>query len=97
MTECPECHHDIDRHEFDEPCWECFYVWDGSDGPNETHFCKLRPSDIARALLAAEPTEAMLDAAADAINAVDIGQMSHRDIRLAFARAALKAAREARA
>ena len=48
---CPECGHDIDYHTFTEPCWGCFYAWNGSD---KTDFCKLRPSDIARALLAAE-------------------------------------------
>lgn len=50
---CPDCDHDIDRHELDEPCWECFYEWDVSDEP---HFCRLRPSDIARAFRA-EPSE----------------------------------------
>ena len=47
----------------------------------------------ALAPVAQEPTEAEVEAAADAINAVDIGQMSHREIRLAFARAALIAGR----
>lgn len=40
----------------------------------------------------ADIPDEVVEAAADAINAVDIGQMGHREIRLAFARAALAAA-----
>lgn len=48
---CPECGHDIDYHEFNEPCWGSFYLAGYCD-------CENNPSDIARALLTAEPTEA---------------------------------------
>lgn len=41
------------------------------------------------------PTEKQIEAAADAIQAFDIGNLSHRDIALGMARAALLAAKEA--
>lgn len=60
---------------------------------------RITREDVERVLCDTdEPTgaEVEVEAAADAINAVDIGQMSHREIRLAFARAALRAAAKAR-
>lgn len=85
---CPECGHDIDYHELDKPCW-VFYLAGYCD-------CDLDPSDIARALLTAEPTEAMLDAASEALESelADVG-LTWTAARHA-ARAAIRAAREAK-
>lgn len=63
---CPECGHSIDSTYayFDEQGlqeWNC----DGGDCD-----CHLAPSDIARALLTAEPTEAEVEAAAKAAEAL---------------------------
>lgn len=91
-TRCPECHHDINWHgyEFDFDRYMCGGTYGDCN-------CDLSPSDIARALLTAEPTEAMLDAASEALESelADVG-LTWTAARHA-ARAAIRAAREARA
>lgn len=96
---CPDCGHDINLHvfEFDFERYFC----GGTYGDCE---CRLGPSDIARALLTAEPTEAEVEAMADFLYPrpflfVMHGQTPEEaaSARLDHARAALQAAREARA
>ena len=54
-TRCPECRHDINWHgyEFDFDRYMCGGTYGDCN-------CDLSPSDIARALLAAEPTDAQV-------------------------------------
>ena len=90
---CHECRHDIDYHALSFPrgC---------EDG--EGCRCSLVPSDIARALLTAEPTEAGVEAAAQelhhfhGINAWHILTEPSRDKWREKTRAILRAARQAR-
>lgn len=93
MTEilCHECGHDIDRHirpritgVSDQRCTrpECA--------------CPVAPSDIAHALLSAEPTEAEVEAAAAAIYAELSGRYGDFNWPGDAARAALKWAAGAR-
>lgn len=60
---CPSCGHDIDQH---GPMDGCFW-WELNE---PKCLCDMRPSSIARVLLTAEPTEAEVEAAAEAITDV---------------------------
>lgn len=92
LTLCPECHHSTNRHsyEFD---FERYYC----GGTYSECNCRLSPSDIVDALLAAEPTDAEVRAASEALESelADVG-LTWTAARHA-ALAALRAAREARA
>lgn len=98
---CPDCEHSVNAHvfEFDFERYFCGGTY-GDCG------CRLGPSDIARALLNAEPTEAEVKAAADAIRrerafmaaaAFGVPLNALPECCELIARAALRAAREARA
>lgn len=100
---CPECGHGIDEHsDMTAHVGRRCRVEAEWGGP--LCGCDLRPSDIARALLTAEPTEAEVEAMADYLSPrpflfVMHGQTPEEaaSARLDHARAALRAAREARA
>lgn len=100
---CPECGHDIDGHErYEGILGRTCYVYNPAGFPDCT--CKLTPSDIARALLAAEPADTQIEAAAQSLYDCN----SHNwlawddqpiEVRVRYhdlARAVLKAARDAR-
>lgn len=88
---CPDCGHDIDCHALHEPCSDCWQTaaFDGAVDP-----CQQQPSDIARALLAAEPTDAKVAAAARAVWESIPGITPRAAEKAALA--ALRAAREPR-
>lgn len=62
MILCPDCGHSINAHEFEFDFEQ--YFCGGTYGDCE---CHLSPSGVARALLVAEPTDAEVDAAAEAV------------------------------
>lgn len=71
---CPDCGHNIDAHHEDgeaiiDACWEPEYAYD-SEGDSVECLCncRMKPSDIARALLTAEPTDNEVDAASYAMS-----------------------------
>ena len=90
---CPECEHSIDD------VYLTFYLDWKCSGGNCDCDCDLSPSDIARALLTAEPSEAEIDAATDALldaghNGYDCRPDVPTDVTAARV---LRAARKARA
>ena len=71
MTEilCHKCGHDIDGHSDQVDCLDC--LDERTDFGLTSSRCMLAPSDIARALLAAEPTDAEVERAAKALFAIE--------------------------